>query len=67
MDRGVIGRGVEWIHVAQYWNRWRAVVNVVMNLQVLAPRTYLSILLSKIKSFENVKLLNVLQSYFLNV
>jgi hypothetical protein len=33
--------GVEWIHVAQDRDRWRAVVNAVMNLQVLAPRSWL--------------------------
>jgi hypothetical protein len=51
-DRGVDGRmgilmdiretgwrGVEWIHLAQDRGRWRAVVNAVMNLQVLAPRS----------------------------
>jgi hypothetical protein len=30
--------GVEWIHLAQERDRWRAVVNAVMNLRVLAPR-----------------------------
>jgi hypothetical protein len=30
--------GVEWIHLAQGRDRWRAVVNAVMNLRVLAPR-----------------------------
>jgi hypothetical protein len=29
---------VEWIHLAQGRDRWRPVVNAVMNLQVLAPR-----------------------------
>jgi hypothetical protein len=50
-DQGVDGRvgstwtlgdwlgGVEWIHLAQDRDRWRAVVNAVMNLQVLAPRS----------------------------
>jgi hypothetical protein len=33
------GGGVEWIHVAQDRDRWRAVVNAVMNLRVLAPRS----------------------------
>jgi hypothetical protein len=32
------GGGVEWIHLAQDRDRWRAVVNAVMNLLVLAPR-----------------------------
>jgi hypothetical protein len=26
--------GVDWIHLAQYKNRWRALVNEVMNLRV---------------------------------
>jgi hypothetical protein len=29
--------GVEWIHLAQDRDRWRAVVNAVMNLWVLEP------------------------------
>jgi hypothetical protein len=32
------GGGLEWIHLAQGRDRWRAVVNAVMNLRVLAPR-----------------------------
>jgi hypothetical protein len=34
-----LGRDVDWIRVAQDRDRWRVVVDVVMNLLVLAPRT----------------------------
>jgi hypothetical protein len=33
------GGDVEWIYLAQDRDRWRAVVNAVMNLRVLAPRS----------------------------
>jgi hypothetical protein len=40
MDLREIGcGGVEWIHLAQGRDRWRAVVNAVMNLRVLAPQS----------------------------
>jgi hypothetical protein len=36
MDPREIGwEGVDWIHLAQDRDQWRAVVNMVMNLQVL--------------------------------
>jgi hypothetical protein len=41
LGRLVGGGGVEWIHLAQDRVRWRAVVNAVMNLRVLAPRSEL--------------------------
>jgi hypothetical protein len=33
------GGGGEWIQLAQERDPWRAVVNAVMNLRVLAPRS----------------------------
>jgi hypothetical protein len=42
MDLREIGwGGVEWIQLAQDRDCWRAVVNAVMNLRVLAPRSML--------------------------
>jgi hypothetical protein len=39
MDLEEIGwGGVDWIHLAQDRDRWRALVNAVMNLRVLGPR-----------------------------
>jgi hypothetical protein len=39
MDLREIGwTGVEWIHLAQDRDFWQALVNAVMNLQVLVPR-----------------------------
>jgi hypothetical protein len=37
--RRLAGGGVEWIHLAQDRDRWRAVVNAVMNFLILAPRS----------------------------
>jgi hypothetical protein len=40
MDLEEIGwGGVEWIHLVQDRDRWRALVNAVMNLRVLGPRS----------------------------
>jgi hypothetical protein len=40
MDLREIGWGsVDWILLAQDRDRWRALVNTVMNLQVLVPRS----------------------------
>jgi hypothetical protein len=40
MDLGETGLGgVDWIRLAQDRDRWRAVVSVVMDLRVLAPRS----------------------------
>jgi hypothetical protein len=42
MDLRETGCGVvEWIQLAQDRDRWRALVNSVMNLRVLAPRSEL--------------------------
>jgi hypothetical protein len=40
MDLGEIGWGnVDWIQLAENRGRWRAVVNAVINFQVLVPRS----------------------------
>jgi hypothetical protein len=41
LGRLVGGGGVEWIHLAQGRDRWRAVVNAMMNLRFMAPRGWL--------------------------
>jgi hypothetical protein len=42
MDLRETGWGsVDWIQLSQDRDRWRALVNTVMNLRVLVPRTYL--------------------------
>jgi hypothetical protein len=43
MDLREIGLGgVDWIRLSQDRDRWRAVVSAVMNLRVLAPRSYVT-------------------------
>jgi hypothetical protein len=37
MDLGRLAAGVDWIRLALNRDRWRAVVNALMNLRVLAP------------------------------
>jgi hypothetical protein len=44
--------GVDWIRLAQYRDRWRAVVSAVMNLRVLAPRS-LDLELGEMRQREN--------------
>jgi hypothetical protein len=38
MDLGESGWDVEWIKLDQDRDRWRSLVNAVMNLRILAPR-----------------------------
>jgi hypothetical protein len=33
------GESVEWVHLARDKDHWKAVVNAVMNLRVLAPHS----------------------------
>jgi hypothetical protein len=37
--RRLVGGGVEWIQLAQERDRWLAVVNTAIDLQVVAPRS----------------------------
>jgi hypothetical protein len=39
---------VKWIHLAEDRDRWRAVVNVVMNLRVLAPQLVITKVAAKV-------------------
>jgi hypothetical protein len=56
MDLREIGWGrVDWIQLAQDRHRWRALVNTMMNLQVLAPRSQLVRLKKIIRSCSNCK------------
>jgi hypothetical protein len=52
--RGIGCRGVEWIQLAQDRDRWRAVLNTVMNLRVLAPQSQ-SVSQSQLHRFFNIK------------
>jgi hypothetical protein len=43
MDLREIGcGGMEWIQLAQDRDRWRSLLNTVMNLRVLAPLSFVS-------------------------
>jgi hypothetical protein len=37
--REIVLGGVEWIHLSEDRDHWRVLVNAVMNLRVLAPRS----------------------------
>jgi hypothetical protein len=43
MDLKETGWGVKWIQLAQDRGRWRALVNAVINLRVLVPRSYTTV------------------------
>jgi hypothetical protein len=55
LDIKEIGWGsVEWIHFAQDDDRWRTLVNTVMNLRILEPRNYIYVKFSK-KMYEPIQ------------
>jgi hypothetical protein len=49
-EDGIRMESVDWIQSVQDRDQWQALVNTVMNLQVLAPRSYL-VILSILKSY----------------
>jgi hypothetical protein len=51
--------GGDWIRLAQDRDRWQAVVSAVMNLRVLAPRSYTLkyMALNKLITFTNIRIL----------
>jgi hypothetical protein len=60
--REITWRGgvVDWIRLAQNRDRWLAVVNVVMNLRVLATRSYLeNVLISYLTNSHSFKMLQI--------
>jgi hypothetical protein len=75
MDLGEMGWGdVDWIGLAQDRNRWRALVNAVMNRkmlgnyrvasQLVAPRVVLSSIESVIINYPYCILSNYLEAFF---
>jgi hypothetical protein len=49
---------VEWIHLAQAWDRWRHLVNMVMNLRVLAPQSLVRTVSIWIEKVNLISMLN---------
>jgi hypothetical protein len=60
MDLREIGweGGVEWIQLAQDRDKWRVLVNTVMNLRVLAPRIWLT------ECMQTVQMICIKAAYF---
>jgi hypothetical protein len=50
---------MEWIQLAQYGDWWWALVNTVMNLRVLASRSYLLLMLNQVVRIVSILLLRV--------
>jgi hypothetical protein len=62
--REISWRGVDWIRLTQDRDQWRAVVNAVMNLRVLTPRSYYTRMDSTMFYNDSCEKISVLEIYW---